>query len=1533
MMTIPLGLHSPITSHSDASYIEKKAKKVPDTFIDDALEKFRAHELEKNRLRQLGNIGRLQSENNIVRRGSTDSTTSETSCEDFVSISAPCAPPLLRSQSVHSNLLIKSQDISKRLPDNNGESQTTKSKPDGESEKPHSQSTSNSSDNESNSSSKEVVRLKDLKTPVDIDDHNRTMGQVKAEHFGFICREGSNTHTYIGFIFKCESPSVASDACAAITQAFLNTETRPRPSVTSCEHCPMVWYHKLCVEIEHMSDRKTQAAILRKLEQLDEEEQSIILTKFRGAETDSVREQNEFLMMLLRAHCEMKQGRHVHDTAENRSEFLNQYLGSSTIFTKAKRSLTNSFDQLLKRKGSRDDFGGSLKGLNLPIANSLNRESSPHSPTVSIANDFSDRESEGSRSRSSTIGSQSDLRDHLSVKENGHKGSLSPERNVGQDKGIKSPMMDIFLKVGNSPKSTTSEEGSPSKMDAGSWRQAIFNRVITPSKPEKLEEPTRKRTKEELKSAVKRIKLEYDEMRPNQREVMEVWELVTSKEGGRIKCDKQMLFRAIRQGVPRGKRGEVWQFLAQEYCAKVAPIDITKYPNYNVPYETLLRQLTSHQHAILIDLGRTFPNHSYFSSPLGPGQLALFNLLKAYSLLDTEVGYCQGLSFVAGVLLLHMEESQAFFLLRHLMYRRGLRKQYLPDMVSLQIKLYQLSRLVHDLLPELYNHFDFYEVAPTLYAAPWLLTMFASQFPLGFVTRVFDLTFLEGPDVIFRVALALLSYHKDKLLVCDSFEEIMNYLKVQLPNIDKPILDKIMKQVYATDIAKQLNEYKVEYQVLQEEITSVKPQVEALHKLEAQNKTLTEQNKALMGQLEMALANVQRLEKTRVLQQSQLNRLEMQSRAQDVTIATLGNFINNLVEQKIDIEISDDVRRILTHISFTERRKSEFKPQQNNLMQMFQKTPETHPDKLMVKSLSMGKITVPTNVDQNKFRAHSLNAQTNPELKTLEMQSSTSSSNSTEKLSKFFSSSHHNILQQKLNAQNTINSTVNNSKIDIRIQEFENDVTIKNTIVESSLPLSEKLDFDDSKVSPSNSVDSGVCTPVSPKTTDHHPLSNCDVTFKYNGTRELKNIKSIRNMSRNSSPDIIARFPPKEPERVLLSEMRHLQPARQSKFISVSMNHRMENIYEPRKENINRELIIECPFPSPLIEPQTNAITFSERSKLKLSTFKGTPKNFTRNYSTSPFLMVARGYGTKKDDVKCEKPKKPCRRNQPCPHFVPKECPASKGSHCEHYYVDPKCTKKMAPYPSYSESCHEVLEDDPSECFQCPWQKCRGIESIKPPKRRYHTWRQYHSWTRPLNMAMIPGSISNNKPCKAPPPKCGKKDKNDKCPPLTKDRKKKCVTGRWTEAYGFWCARENIVPSSSWAILESVNKAPVGGLLPQLPFDKHHDDCKCSKCETQRKQIVYKMKDKDCPKEKGKCPPEDKPHGPIVDHSIDIEKLAIKEHDKGSPPPCAEKKHPSKQCPKEKVDKDLPFKHQRDLTHPTYRRNPEPYPEDDLKNK
>lgn len=40
---------------------------------------------------------------------------------------------------------------------------------------------------------------------------------------------------------------------------------------------------------------------------------------------------------------------------------------------------------------------------------------------------------------------------------------------------------------------------------------------------------------------------------------------------------------------------------------------------------------------------------------------------------------------MAGVLLLHMREEQAFDMLKFLMYDLGIRRQYRPDMVSLQV--------------------------------------------------------------------------------------------------------------------------------------------------------------------------------------------------------------------------------------------------------------------------------------------------------------------------------------------------------------------------------------------------------------------------------------------------------------------------------------------------------------------------------------------------------------------------------------------------------------------------------------------------------------------------------------------------------------------------------------------------------------------------------------------------------------------------------------------------------------------------------
>ncbi|XP_047360982.1 TBC1 domain family member 1 isoform X2 [Vespa velutina] len=1183
---------SPSSSHFfEVLYVGKirvSHPKVSESFIDDALLRFRSHGLEKSK----SSAGALLLSSN--RRNSTESSTSETGSVENVSRHGSMATLTIAAMVASS---------SSRFEDNGNGSQSGTSATTIDNNSGGNIQVPAVMRNRAGSMSNVLTGRRDS-SPKTGDEHNRTMlfqvgrtdlrlispdrkqvllhkqikdvascvqGAKNSEHFGFICRE-IMIDSFVGYIFKCQSESVADDLVAAITQAFVATcdgTRKERYPVFSCEHCPMFWYNKLCQEIEGQNDRRTQNIIFSRMEQLPEDEQEIVVNKYKGAEAigggsgagSSLREQNQFLIRLLRAHCEAKQARHVHDTAENRSEFLNQYLSvgvGSTIFMKAKRSLTNSFDNLMKRKGSREDFGLVSHVKDSNHLNTALQKSGSQSPDNS-------RQSSIGESSTETFSRPRSLR-------------VSPEQQLSVNTGPRSSMMDIFLKVGNSPKMSPTEcDGNTEMHSNSSWRQAILHRVVTPNKEHDKNNGKSEnsnvsvtpravathRTREELRdlwkkainqqvilirmekenarlkerqeeATVKRIKLEYDEISSCARELVEVWDLLVSKESRvSTKCDNQMLLHAIKQGVPKGKRGEVWQFLAEQFCLKQPPIDTHDFPNYNTSYDLLLKQLTSQQHAILIDLGRTFPNHPYFSSPLGPGQLALFNLLKAYSLLDHEVGYCQGLSFVAGVLLLHMVEDQAFFLLRHLMFRRGLRKLYLPDMAALQLHLYQLSRLLHDRLPALYDHFDKHEVSPTLYAAPWLLTLFASQFPLGFVTRVFDLLFLESSEILFRVAVALLEEHQDQLLYCDSFEEIMEYLKTRVPAVDKATLDRVMKRVFYPDmeVSKQLNEYRVEYQVLQEEMLSVKPQMESLEKFKTVNKQLMKQVGQLNEQLEVTMNNLQRLETARSMQQAVVNKLESQNRSLEVTVATLGTFIQHLSETRDDLDLPGEIRRIISQISIAEKRRNMSKAYPLKIL-------EDNSKQGLIKSNSAGR-------DSHNFLRNSNVIDPPYPLKSTLSQPNLATK--LERVSSFFSNSHNHIQKQRAqlaalrNEYTDPNIRSNNDEndpktvnIDIQItdtmnsqndnvEQNDNHLKIQPINLEKSisLPLSNaKLKLKPSKSAyelgsvkkvPTSKIEVTNEDSLTNLTGTMHPLDTCsDVNFRYGGTTKLKSIKPVR---------------------------------------------------------------------------------------------------------------------------------------------------------------------------------------------------------------------------------------------------------------------------------------------------------------------------------------------------------------------------------------------------------------------------------------
>lgn len=431
------------------------------------------------------------------------------------------------------------------------------------------------------------------------------------------------------------------------------------------------------------------------------------------------------------------------------------------------------------------------------------------------------------------------------------------------------------------------------------WRKAILQQILL----QRMESENQKLQASESDLQNKRLKLDYEEITPCLKEVTVVWEKLLSTPGRtKVKFETETIHAAVAQGVPRQQRGEIWKFLSEQYLLRqTVP---SRPPSNQTPYKELLKQLTSQQHAILIDLGRTFPTHPYFQAQLGAGQLSLFNILKAYSLLDPEVGYCQGLSFIAGVLLLHMGEEDAFNMLKFLMFDVGLRKQYRPDMIILQIQMYQLSRLLHDYHRDLHSHLEQQEIGPSLYATPWFLTLFASHFPLGFVARVFDMLFLQGSEVIFKVALSLLGSHKPLILQHDSLESIVDFIKTTLPNLGLVQMEKTINQVCEMDVSKQLQAYEVEYHVLQDELLDTPPtlnQQQRAAQLERTNQSLRQQNLDLLEELQVSHARVCNLEsRVEALAQSegqlkeQVAALEEEKKQLASTIAHLQKLLGGL---------------------------------------------------------------------------------------------------------------------------------------------------------------------------------------------------------------------------------------------------------------------------------------------------------------------------------------------------------------------------------------------------------------------------------------------------------------------------------------------------------------------------------------------------------------------------------------------------------------------------------------------------------------
>ncbi|XP_059620935.1 TBC1 domain family member whacked [Phlebotomus argentipes] len=224
-----------------------------------------------------------------------------------------------------------------------------------------------------------------------------------------------------------------------------------------------------------------------------------------------------------------------------------------------------------------------------------------------------------------------------------------------------------------------------------------------------------------------------------------------------------------RKGIPPSVRPKAWFYLSGGQLLH------EKYPNL---YEELLKMPGNQQYIeeIRKDQHRQFPFHEMFLDEDKPGRVELFNVLKAYSILNPQIGYCQAQAPIAAFLLMHLPAEQAFWCFVSVC-DKYLKDYFKPGMEMLQRDAAMLMALVKKTSPNVYRHLQKHKVEPLLFMTDWFLCAMTRTLPWDTLLRVWDCFLCEGIKIIFKVALVILgaslgprSVRKASAGLCETLE-------------------------------------------------------------------------------------------------------------------------------------------------------------------------------------------------------------------------------------------------------------------------------------------------------------------------------------------------------------------------------------------------------------------------------------------------------------------------------------------------------------------------------------------------------------------------------------------------------------------------------------------------------------------------------------------------------------------------------------------------------------------------------------------
>lgn len=232
------------------------------------------------------------------------------------------------------------------------------------------------------------------------------------------------------------------------------------------------------------------------------------------------------------------------------------------------------------------------------------------------------------------------------------------------------------------------------------------------------------------------------------------------------------LKRLIRKGIPPNLRPKVW-FALSGAAKKKSTVPESYYNDLTNAVED---KVTAATKQIDHDLPRTFPGHPWLDTQ--EGHAALRRVLVGYSFRDSDVGYCQGLNYVAALLLLVMKtEEDAFWMLAVLLENVLVNDCYTNNLSGCHVEQRVFKDLLLKKCPRIASHLEALEFDVSLVCTEWFLCLFSKSLPSETTMRVWDVLFYEGAKVLFHVALAIFKMNEEELLLAYHVGDVINIIQ------------------------------------------------------------------------------------------------------------------------------------------------------------------------------------------------------------------------------------------------------------------------------------------------------------------------------------------------------------------------------------------------------------------------------------------------------------------------------------------------------------------------------------------------------------------------------------------------------------------------------------------------------------------------------------------------------------------------------------------------------------------------------------